>query len=216
MQTLVDALKANWSGYEDLHTNIAKTGAFFGNDNEISNYCGKLFGNSVYEYMKDKKSDMGYKFMHGNLIGYNQHHKWFGDVTKATPDGRYDKDMISYGIGQNDGRDRNGLTALLSSIAKVNEQIIFCGATVTNVLVDEQLVKNDDNFEKLVKVFETYFKVGGLHFQLTYVSKEDLIEAQKNPQKHKNLRVRVSGFSDYFVFLNEDLQDEIITRKEQR
>ncbi len=215
MKTVVDALKSNWQGYEKLHAEIAQTGAFFGNDDETSNYCGNLFGASVYQYMKDKESDMGYKFFHGNLIGYNQHHKWFGDVTKATPDGRYDGDMISYGIGQNEGRDREGLTSLLSSVAKLNAHLCFCGSTVTNVLVDEQLVKDDDNFDKLVKLFETYFKLGGLHYQLNYVSKEDLKNAQITPEKYKNLRVRVSGFSDYFVLLNEDLQDEIITRTEK-
>ena len=70
----------------------------------------------------------------------------------------------------------------------------------------------DESFEKLVYLFETYFKLGGTHFQLTYVSKEDLVNAKKTPDKYKNLRVRVSGFSDYFVFLNEGLQDEIIQR----
>ncbi len=63
---------------------------------------------------------------------------------------------------------------------------------------------------------ETYFEMGGMHFQLSYVSKEDLKNAKLDPQKYKSVRVRVSGFSDYFVFLNGDLQDEIITRTEQK
>ncbi|MBE6454787.1 MAG: hypothetical protein E7017_07935 [Alphaproteobacteria bacterium] len=215
MRTIVDALKANWKGYEELHDDILKQGKFFGNDDENSNDCANRFATSVSEYLKDKETDMGYKFMIGNLIGYNQHHKWFGELTKASPDGRYNGDMISYGISQNDGKDREGLTALLSSVAKINASSIFCGQTVTNVLVDDILVKDDNNFDKLVKVFETYFKLGGLHFQLNYVSKQDLKNAQIAPEKYKNLRVRVSGFSDYFVFLNEDLQAEIITRTEK-
>ena len=77
-------------------------------------------------------------------------------------------------------------------------------------------MKNDEYFEKLVDLFRTYFQSGGTHFQLTYVSKEDLINAKKSPEKYKNLRVRVSGFSDYFVFLNDALQDEIITRTVQK
>ena len=120
--------------------------------------------------------------------------------------------MINFGIGQSEGKDRNGITALLNSVAKCDHDAVLTGPSVTNILLDEQLVKNDDNFNKLVYLFETYFKNGGTHFQLTYVSKEDLIEAQKTPEKYKNLRVRVSGFSDYFVFLNEGLQDEIISR----
>ena len=80
------------------------------------------------------------------------------------------------------------------------------------VTIDEQLVTNDDNFEKTVDMLETYFKNGGVHFQLTYVSKEDLINAKATPDDYKNLRVRVSGFSDYFVKLNVAIQDDIIKR----
>ena len=83
------------------------------------------------------------------------------------------------------------------------------------MLIEKSLIDNDDSFERLVLLFESYFRMGGLHFQLSYVSKEDLVNAQITPDKYKNLRVRVSGFSDYFVFLNNDLQNEIITRTEK-
>lgn len=212
MQSLIEALRLNWSGYEELRGYILKFGNFFGNDDEVSNECASRFAKSITAYLADKETDLGYKFMIGNLIGYNQHHKWFGELTKATPDGRMDREAISYGISQNGEKDRNGLTALLSSVAKINENVIFCGQTVTNVLVDEQIIKNDDSFEKIVSIFETYLQMGGLHFQLNYIAREDMIQAKINPDKYKNLRVRVSGFSDYFVFLNEDLQDELIER----
>jgi formate C-acetyltransferase len=64
----------------------------------------------------------------------------------------------------------------------------------------------------LVSLFEAYFIKGGTHFQLSYVSKEDLIAAKESPKKYRHIRVRVSGFSDYFVNLNNALQDEIIKR----
>ena len=115
-------------------------------------------------------------------------------------------------MDQSEGKDRNGLTALLNSIARVDPNGIGCGSTVTNIMLDEQLIKNDTNFNKTADLLETYFKNGGAHFQLTYVSREDLLNAKKAPEKYKNLRVRVSGFSDYFVNLNEPLQDDIIRR----
>ena len=65
-------------------------------------------------------------------------------------------------------------------------------------------------------VFEEYFKQGGTHFQLTYVSANDLIKAQKSPGDYKNLRVRVTGFSDYFVNLKKSIQNDIIKRTEQK
>ena len=137
-------------------------------------------------------------------------------MTKATPDGRFDGDKISFGIGQSEGKDREGLPALLSSVAMLSgNNPILSGSTVTNVLIEKQIMDNDESFDKIVNMFETYFKLGGLHFQLSYVSKEDLKKAKIEPEKHKSLRVRVSGFSDYFVLLNEDLQDEIILRTEQ-
>ena len=117
-----------------------------------------------------------------------------------------------FGLGQSEGRDRNGLTALLNSIAKIDPEGIGCGSTVTNITIDEQLLKNDDNFEKTVDMLETYFKNGGVHFQLTYVSRDDLLKAKETPESYKNIRVRVSGYSDYFVKLDNKLQDDIIDR----
>ena len=134
----------------------------------------------------------------------------------ATPDGRYTGDALKFGLGQSEGKDRNGLTALLNSIARVDPNAIGCGSTVANIMLDEQLIKNDTNFNKTADLLETYFKNGGVHFQLSYVSREDLLNAKKAPEKYKNLRVRVSGFSDYFVNLNEPLQDDIIRRTIQK
>lgn len=211
MEQLVEALKNNWNGFEDLREYILKKGDFFGNDEACSNDIAHRFFKSLDEW-NDGNNYLRKKLVFGNLVGYNEHHKFFGNNTKATPDGRFQGDMISFGIGQSEGKDRNGLAALLSSVAKCDPYSVLTGPSVTNVLLDEQLIKNDENFEKLVYLFEAYFKMGGTHFQLTYVSKEDLINAKKSPDKYKNLRVRVSGFSDYFVFLNEGLQDEIIQR----
>ena len=211
MEKLIDALQNNWNGYENLREYILKKGMFFGNDDDCSNSVANRFFKSLDNWNTDDNY-LKKPWVFGNLIGYNEHNKFFGNNTKATPDGRFDGDMINFGIGQSEGKDRNGLTALLSSVAKCDPCSILTGPSVTNVLLDEQLVKKDENFEKLVYLFESYFKMGGTHFQLTYVSKEDLINAKKSPDKYKNLRVRVSGFSDYFVFLNENLQDDIIQR----
>ena len=98
----------------------------------------------------------------------------------------------------------------------MDEHGIGCGSTVTNIMIDEQLIKNDDNFEKTVDLLLTYFQNGGVHFQLTYVSREDLIKAKDNPEDYGNLRVRVTGFSDYFVKLKDSIQDDIIRRTEHK
>lgn len=216
MQELIDALDNNWEGYEDMLVLIKKRGKFFGNDYDISNEIAIRFTDSVYRFLKDKRSVFGYKYLVGNLVGYNEHHKFFGSLTGATPDGRKNGEMFKFGLGQSNGYDREGLAALLNSVSKCDPHHILHGPTVTNVTLDEQLMTNDVNFEKTVKLFETYFENGGIHFQLTYVSKEDMIKAKCFPDDYKHLRVRVSGFSDYFVKLNEALQDDIIARTEQK
>jgi formate C-acetyltransferase len=216
MRDLIDALAADWNGYEEMHTLILKKGCFFGNDDDLSNGIAQRLYEALYQFLKDKTNLFGYHWLIGDLLGYNIHHKWFGEHTKATPDGRHNGDMLKFGLSQSEGRDRNGLSALLNAIAKVDPHGIACGSTVTNVTLDEQLMRNDDLFEKTVDLFQTYFQNGGVHFQLTYVSKEELIQAKCTPKDYGHLRVRVSGFSDYFVKLNEGIQDEIITRTQQK
>ena len=87
---------------------------------------------------------------------------------------------------------------------------------IESVILPNGEFKNDENFEKTVDLFISYFENGGVHFQLNYVSKEDLVCAKQTPDDYKHLRVRVSGFSDYFVKLGEGLQDDIIARTEQK
>lgn len=216
MAELVEALQNNWEGYEDIRILIRKKGQFFGNDDRISNEAAARFTESVYKILKDKESVFGYRYLVGNLIGYNQHHAWFGERTLATPDGRMNGQAFKFGLGQSDGYDRSGLSALLNAVAKCDANHILHGPTVTNITLDEKMVTEEANFEKTVKLFETYFRNGGIHFQLNYVSKEDLLAAKETPENYGNLRVRVSGFSDYFVNLNDDLQDDIIDRTSQR
>ena len=81
--------------------------------------------------------------------------------------------------------------------------------------LDAQIARDDAQFAKLIALMESYFRMGGTHFQLNYVSAAELRDAQQHPERHRSLRVRVSGFSDYFVNLNADLQSEIVKRTEQ-
>lgn len=212
MREILDALEADWVGYEDMRTLILKRGHFFGNDDDTSNGVARELYRELYEFLKDRTNLFGYHFLIGDLIGYHPHHKWFGAGTLATPDGRHHGDALKFGLGQSEGRDREGLSALLNAIAGIDPYGIGCGSTVTNLLLDEKLVRDDENFEKTVDLLLTYFQNGGVHFQLNYVSKEDLIAAKLTPEEYKSLRVRVSGFSEYFVMLSEPLQDELIQR----
>ena len=87
---------------------------------------------------------------------------------------------------------------------------------IRNLYLDEKLVSEQANFEKLADMLEIFFNQGGVHFQLTYASKDDLVSAKASPENYKSLRVRVTGFSDYFVKLKPSIQDDIISRTVHR
>lgn len=213
MQELIDALKNDWSGYEILKMQILKQGKFFGNDDDTSNYSAKLLYDTLFEYIKNKKNILGYPLLLGDHTGYKLHFKWFGEKTKATPDGRSSGDPLSYGISQDNGKLKNGLTALMNSISKFDVHGIS-SATVTNFTLDKLYVENEQYFEKTVDMLETYFKKGGIQFQLNYMSKEELLKAKASPEKYSNLKVRVTGYSDYFTNLDDSIQDSVIKRYE--
>ena len=186
----------------------------FGNDDDRVDLMAKDLTHQVITELKKTPAYRGAE--HTLSVLTITSNVMYGKNTGATPDGRKAGESLKFGLQQSGGYDRNGLSALLNSIAKVDPNAIGCGSTVTNFMLDEQLIKNDAHFEKTVDMLETYFKMGGVHFQLTYVSKEDLMNAKVTPEDYKNLRVRVSGFSDYFVKLNESIQDNIIERTTQK
>lgn len=87
--------------------------------------------------------------------------------------------MLKFGLGQSEGYDREGLTALLNSVAKCDEHGIITGVSnVTNINLESPLVKNPDIFPKTAKILEAHFKNGGSQFQLNFVSREDLEKAK--------------------------------------
>lgn len=216
MEKLLDALEKDWEGYDELRHEIFAKGKFFGNNYEDSNKIARDFTSAIGNHLDGKTGLFDMKFLVGCLTGYHQHYAWFGQMTMATPDGRHKGDAFMVGAGQVLGKDREGLTALLASVAQMDPTGVLNGPFVCNVNIDAELMLNDDYFEKTVDLFESYFKMGGLHFQLNYVTKETLLEARKNPEAHSSLRVRVSGFSEYFNKLNTDIQNDIISRTDKK
>ena len=212
MKELMDMLDANWQGYDARRRMIYRTAKYHGNDTELGNEIARRYTTTVYDLFAPKLDVFGYPFLIGDLIGYCTHNSWFGEAMRATPDGRLAGEAISFGAGQTGGRDREGLAALLNSVAQMDPTGIMTGPTVLNVMLDEALIRDDEKFEKTVALVEAYFKAGGPHIQLNYVSKEELLAAREKPEEHENLRVRVSGFSGYFTLLDPKLQADIIER----
>ncbi len=214
MEELLAALDADWKGHEALRDEILRDGRFYGNDDDFADSAAHRFYRSVAAFAEGRTDFFGHPLAFGNLTGYHPHFAWFGAQTKATPDGRVAGSAFLFGGGQSGGKDRDGATALLMSVAHMDPTGVMTGDSILNLSVDERIVTDDESFEKLVALVETYFKEGGLHIQLNHVSADELRAAKANPDAYKSLRVRVSGFSAYFVGLTESIQDDVIARTE--
>jgi formate C-acetyltransferase len=133
-------------------------------------------------------------------------------VTGATPDGRRARRPLSEGISPVQGADRNGPTAVFKSAAKMDH--IKAGGTLLNMKFSPSLVAAEEGIEQWAHLVRGYFKMDGHHAQFNIVRAGQLRSAQQNPEQHRDLIVRVAGYSDYFCDLSTELQEEIIARTE--
>ena len=137
-----------------------------------------------------------------------------GGTTGATPDGRLAYTPLADGIGPASGRDVKGPTATANSVAKL-EQSIASNGTLLNQKFHPSALEGNAGLLKFVALIRSYFDQKGMHVQFNVVTKETLLDAQKNPEKYKTLVVRVAGYSALFTTLSRSLQDDIINRTEQ-
>lgn len=137
-----------------------------------------------------------------------------GAVTGATPDGRKAGEPLADGVSPTSGRDVNGPTAAANSVAALDHALASNG-TLFNQKFHPSALSGREGLEKLAALVRGFFDQKGMHVQYNVVGRETLLEAQKNPEKYKNLVVRVAGYSAHFVALDKTLQDDIINRTEQ-
>ena len=131
---------------------------------------------------------------------------------EASPDGRLATKPLSEGISPVQGADRKGPTAVLKSAAKIDH--LRTGGTLLNQKFTPQILEDETGIESVLHLIRSYFKMDGHHIQFNVVNAETLRKAQKEPENYRDLIVRVAGYSDYFVNLGLDLQEEIINRTE--
>ncbi|MCX6143739.1 MAG: hypothetical protein NTZ35_11000 [Ignavibacteriales bacterium] len=141
-------------------------------------------------------------------------HVYFGSVTGATADGRKAGTPLSEGISPVQGADRKGPTAVLKSAGKMDH--VRTGGTLLNQKFTPHLLESEKGIENLSHLVRSYFTLGGHHIQFNVVNAETLRAAQAHPEQHRDLIVRVAGYSDYFCDLSKALQDEIIARTEHQ
>ena len=140
-------------------------------------------------------------------------HEQFGSQTGATPDGRRAGFPLADGAGGSQGRQHAGPTASVKSTTKWNHQRAL-GGLVHNVRIAGSSLRSSEDLAALRALIETYLRRGGFEIQVNVVATETLRDAQKRPERYRDLLVRVAGYSDYFVHLNRNMQEEVIQRTE--
>ena len=207
---LVAALDADLVGHDALQARMRNRTAKYGNDEEPADRWMRQAFQAVFEEVDGRPNNKGGRYQIEMLP--TTCHVYFGSVTGATPDGRRSGAPLSEGISPVQGADRHGPTAVIKSAAKMDH--LKTGGTLLNMKFAPSLLADDHGIDMVAHLVRSYFKLDGHHVQFNVVTAETLRAAQADPATHRDLIVRVAGYSDYFCDLSPELQEEIITRTE--
>jgi formate C-acetyltransferase len=208
MKQLLDALANNFENEEALRLLLQNKTPFFGNDEDAADTIMQKVYQSLLEAIDGKSNTKGGLY-HLNMLSTTCH-VYFGKMLGASANGRLAGQPESDGTSPSHGADRNGPTAVIKSLGKMDQ--IKSGGTLLNQRFLPSIVEKEEDIEKLVHLIRTYFKLSGHHIQFNIADTKTLQRAQKNPAEYRDLLVRVAGYSDYFVDLDRSIQQEIIDR----
>lgn len=211
MEELIDAMEHDFEGYDYIYSLVHDKTPKYGNDDD---YADDLM-REIFDLYHD--TIVGRPNMKGGKYGIDMLpttcHVYFGDVILATPNGRKAHKPVSEGISPEKSADTNGPTAVIKSCAKMDH--LATAGTLLNQKFTPNVVAGEAGLNNMASLVRSYFAMDGHHIQFNVVDRQTLIEAQKHPEDHKDLIVRVAGYSDFFRNLDKPLQDEIIERTEQ-
>ncbi len=212
MAELVEATDADFQGKEAIRQ-LCLNAPKYGNGDAYADSIGHDIEELFIHLTRRHKSAFGGE-LDVRYVTITAHIP-FGAVLGATPDGRKAGEPVAEGVSPSQGADRKGPTASLRSVASTR-----CGgykeraARLLNMKLTPSAVAGRDGIPKLMSVIRTACDLKMWHLQFNIINSKTLIEAQKNPEKYRNLLVRVAGYSAYFVDLTPQLQSEIIKRTE--
>jgi formate C-acetyltransferase len=208
---LYDALIADWEGHEDLLDRIRHQYPHYGNGieecDEWAGWAADVFADAVNSCTGPRgRFSAGLYPVTANVA--------FGLITPATPDGRHLGDPLADGISPVQQMDKNGPTALLRSISHLDQRK-YSNGTLLNMKFHPTALAAAEGIDKLISLLETYFfQMNGMEVQINVVTGKALRDAQEHPEDHRDLVVRIAGFSVYFVEMNRPGQDDLISRTE--
>ncbi|MGD9900273.1 MAG: trans-4-hydroxy-L-proline dehydratase [Calditrichaceae bacterium] len=207
----IAVLDKNFENNDRLRQDLLNEPPKYGNDDDLADEIMKRVFEEYFNAIDGRPNAKGGHFRI-NLLPTTVH-VYFGSVAGATPDGRKAGEPLSEGISPVQGADTNGPTAVVKSAAKIDH--LRTGGTLLNQKFTPQIMDTEEGIEKVSGLVRSYFRMEGHHIQFNVVTADTLKKAQAEPEKYRDLIVRVAGYSDYFVDLGTDLQNEIIKRTEQ-
>lgn len=213
LHELAELCRTNFEGREPIRQYIRNRCPKFGNDDATADSIAK----ELYDFVDDEVtkyiSPIGGQ-VHPSYFAYVVHGE-MGAITDATPDGRLMGEALSEHLGAAVGMDRNGPTAVMASIAKL-DQSKGIGGIATNYRFERNFIASPSGNEAVCDFIRCFMQSGCFEIQFNVIDGQVLLEARKNPEAYQTLLVRVAGYSDYFVNLADNIKDEIIKRTENR
>jgi formate C-acetyltransferase len=211
LEELLTALEADFAGHEPLRRQLLQHAAKFGNDAPDVDALARDLCETFCAHVVAHRNPRGGCFQ-PSLAMYQQHYR--GLSLGATPDGRHAGQPFAAGVAASPGCNTSGVTALLTSCARLPHHLAPNGNFLIVSLLPDQ-VAGPAGEERLTHLVQTYFAQGGSHVMLNTISPAALRDARVHPESHRDLMVRISGLSTYFVTLPTHIQDDIIQRTEQ-
>jgi formate C-acetyltransferase len=211
MSELLEALRVNFEGHERTRLLLWNKTPKYGNDDPNADDLLAQVFDVFFDAVNGRPNTKGGEYRVNYLS--TTCHVYFGSVTGATPDGRRAWEPHSDGISPVQGADRRGPTAVINSAARMDHA--RTGGTLLNQKFTPRLVEGEQGLDHMAHLVRSYFKLDGHHIQFNVVTADTLRAAQAEPEKYRDLIVRVAGYSDYFCDLTPALQSEIIARTEQ-
>ncbi len=208
LETLAAAIDADFEGYEDVRRmllNVPKYGNGNVEADAMSAKVLEMYWTEIGKYTSRRGQVFtgACSLLEGG-IGY-------GSDTWALPDGRKAGEPLGNTIGPRTGSDKNGLTAMLTSVARM-PLTLGVGGSGCNVLIPRDTLATEEMRANVAALMKTFMLMGGQLAQITTANLEDMIDAVEHPERHEDLIIRVGGFSQRFIECSPTLQQELISR----
>ena len=209
MSQLMDLLESDFEGHEDMRQMLIQRAPKFGNDIAQADKFARFAAESADAEIKKYRDGRDGSFI--SVCATQSYNVQLGKNITATPDGRHAFTPLADNASPMIGCDTCGPTAVVKSLDSI-DQGSFQAGMLLNQRFDPQIVKGEKGIDILETVLRAHFKMKGSHMQINVVNNETLRDAQKNPDKYRNMLVRVAGYSAFFVDLEENIQENIIER----